>query len=59
MCYPLVMAQPPQKQSSIKSFFTAQKRPRIATDHRDLNVGDLSDLEEGDAVSDPEQSYGG
>ena len=25
-------------------------------DHRDLNEGDLSDVDEGNAVSDPEQS---
>ena len=56
MCYPPIMAQ--QKQSSIKSFFSAQKRPRLATDEMEgHSEGENSDLEQDDIVGDPECSH--
>ena len=49
MCYPPIMAQ--QKQNSIKSFFSAQKRLKLATDEmEDHSEGENSDLEQDDIV---------
>ena len=59
--HPWMMAQ--QEQKRITSFFTAQKRPRIALDEEDqTNEVDHSDIEDAAAVSEsrcsPCESYG-